>query len=56
MLRRMTKKEKLMIQERGDDSRSISLSRLKWNPAKRMGSSTPMKETDLNRSGTICMI
>lgn len=55
MLMRMTEKEKLTMQERGDDY-SISLSRQKWEQAQRMGSSTLMKETALNKSGTTYMI
>lgn len=55
MLMRMTEKEKLTMQERGDDY-SISLSRQKWEQAQKMGSSTLMKETALNKSGTTYMI
>lgn len=53
---RMTEKEKLMMQERGDDYRSTSLSGQKWERAQRIGSSAPMKEIALNKSGTTYMI
>lgn len=56
MLMRMTEKEKLMMQERGDDYRSTFLSGQKWERAQRIGSSAPMKETALNKSGTTYMI